>query len=108
MADKIKYAFNYEQKTTKPVWKIHRSKAKKIFDAIHCILNKYDNPEIFTLFTTICNNYGFSSYQDAVGSPYNKVICNEELLKAQEYNDTEIRDLIACSAEIQKFSILNN
>ena len=104
VADKTKYAFNYDQKTVKPVWKIHRSKAKKIFKAIHCILNKYNNPEVSNLFKTIFNSYGFTLCQDAVGAPYYEVISKKKLLISQEYDKTDIDDLIFCSDEIENFS----
>ncbi len=104
VADKTKHTFDYDQKTVKPIWKIHRSKAQKIFKAIHCILNQYDNPEISNLFKTICNNHGFSLCQDAVGSPYYEVICDKKLLVSQKYDKTDIDDLTSCSDEIKNFS----
>lgn len=104
VADKIKYAFNYDKKTIKPIWKIHRNKAKRIFNTIHCILRKYNNPDISNLFDTICKNYGFSLYQEAVGSPYYSVISKETLLSAQEYDQTDIDDLTSCADEIKSFS----
>lgn len=102
-SDKKKYSFNYDQNTTKPVWKIHRIKAKRIFRVIRSILNSHNDPDIIALFDQICKEYGFSSGDDATGSPYYGVIKDSELLKAQNYNTIDSHDLLKCAEAIAKF-----
>jgi hypothetical protein len=104
VADRKKYVFNYDQKTVKPVWKIHRVKARKVFGVIHDILRKLDNSEINILFNNLCKKYGFSSTTDAAGSPYYTVLKDEKWLVSQSYDKAEINDLKKCAKKIGSFS----
>ena len=99
-----KYYFNYDQKTVKPLWKIHRRKAKKVFSVIHSLLKKYKNNEVLKLFDEICKNYELSSGAEAAGTPYYDVIKDEKLLISQNYNNTDIKDLKKCTKKIQEFA----
>ena len=104
IADKKKYAYNYGQKTTKPVWKIHRIKAQKVFRVIHGILGKLNNTEMNALFNDIYKQYGLSTPIDAAGSPYYNVIKSEILLISQNYDKADIKDLKRCADRIKSFS----
>lgn len=103
-ADKEKFAFNYEQKATKPIWRIHRNKAKKVFSVIRSILKKYKNSKVLKTFDEICKKYSLASGADAVGAPYYDVIKQKDLLISQRYNRTDIKDLLTCAEEIEEFS----
>ena len=104
VADKKTYAFNYDQKSTKPVWKIHRNKAKKVFGVIHSILGKLNNAEMNKLFNDIYKQFGFSTPVNVVGSPYYNVIKDEKWLISQNYDYTDIKDLKKCAKKIKDFS----
>jgi len=103
-AVKKQYSFNYEQKTVKPLWKIHRHKAKKVFSVIYSLLKKYKDKGMLKLFDEICKKYDLSSGDEVAGSPYYAVIKDEKLLISQNYNNTDIKDLKKCAEKIQKFS----
>ena len=103
-ADKKKYAFNYNQKTTKPVWKIHRIKAQKVFGVIHDFLKKLNNAEMNALFNDIYKQYCLSTPVDAAGSPYHNVIKDDKWLISQNYDNTDIKDLKRCADKIEAFS----
>ena len=107
VADQKKYAFNYNQKTVKPVWKIHRAKAQKVFEVIHVILYKLNNNEMRALFNDIYKKYGMSTATDSVGSPYYNVVKDEKWLVSQNYDKAEIKDLKKCVKKIEAFSDLN-
>lgn len=104
VADRKKYAFDYDQKTNKPVWKIHRVKAKKVFGVIHGILEKLNNAEINALFENIYKKYSLSTAIDAAGSPYYNVLKDEKWLVSQNYDKAEIKDLKKCVKKIEAFS----
>ena len=104
VADRKKYTFNYDEKSVKPVWKIHKIKASKIFSVIHNILSKYKNAEIIQLFNDICKKYGFSTGADATGSPYFKVIKKDKLLISENYHGEDFAALKGCAKEIKEFS----
>ena len=101
-ADRKNYTFNYYQKATKPVWKIHRRKAQKVFSAIRKILKGHKNNTVIDAFDEICRKYHFASRTDAVGSPYYMVINQKDLLIAQGYSDRDIKDLLTCAEKIEK------
>lgn len=103
-ADKGKLPLNYDQKVSKPIWKIHRSKAQKVFSAIRNILKGYKNSKVLETFDEICKKYSFDSGADAVGSPYYGVIRQKDLLVAQRYSDTDIKALLTCAERIEEFS----
>lgn len=104
MADRKKYVFNYDQKTVKPVWKIHRVKAQKVFRVIHGILRKLNDDEMNALFNDIYRKYGFVSAENAAGFPYYDVIKDEKWLVSQNYDKSDIRDLKTCVKKIQTFA----
>lgn len=102
-ADRKKFTYNYDQKATKPVWKIHRRKAQNVFSVIRRILNRYKNYEVIEAFDEICKKYHFTSRPDAVGSPYYDVIKQKDLLVAQGYSDRDIKALLSCAEIIEEF-----
>lgn len=103
-ADRKKYLLNYDQRTPRALWKIHRKKAGKVFKVIRLILKKYDNDEVRVLFNNICKVYGFSTGDEATGSPYYRVISNNHMLICQDYDNKDITDLEKCSNKIRSFS----
>jgi len=104
VADKKEYAFSYDQITTKPIWRIHRSKAVKIFNAIYWILQGYKDIERIRIFNKICKKYGFLNGANAVGNPYYDVIKDRDLCQAQNYNKKDDNDLKKCADTINLFS----
>lgn len=104
IADREKFAFDYEQKTTKPLWKIHRNKAKNIFIVIRCILRKYKNSEVLDLFDKICKENSFSTGTEAAGAPYYNVINDKNLLCSQNCDNSDIKALTKCAKKIEGFS----
>lgn len=104
IADSKMFNYNYTRVTDRPVWKIHRRKAKKVFDVIYSLLIKYNNLETLNLFETICKKYGFHDGAEAAGEPYYEVIKDETLLICQNYNEEDINILTKCAQSIQKFS----
>ena len=104
-AKKIENAFNYDQTTEKPLWKIHRRKAAKIFNAINWILKNYDSAEIIMLFNSICQTYGFISGDNAVGNPYYDIIKDRDLCKILNYSKIDDEDLKKCADAISSFSV---
>lgn len=104
-AGSLKYTFDYDSKTTKAEWKMHKLKAKGIFRVIYYILRRYDSCDIFSLYETICKKYGFSNAVDATGSPYyTKIRCADRLI-AEEYTEEEILSLTSCVKKIKMFSV---
>lgn len=104
IADSKMYNLNYTKVTDTPIWKIHRRKAKKVFNVIYSLLKKYNNSETLNLFQTICKKYGFHNGAEAAGEPYYKVIKDEILLICQNYDDEDINIFKKCAHSIQKFS----
>ena len=103
-SEKKKYPYNGDRHEHKSLWKIHKRKAKKIFDQIYCIIAKYNNDEINKIFDTVCQKYAFQTGDYAVGNPYYRIIKNKSTRDAQKYNEEYDKALQNCANAIHNFA----
>lgn len=105
-ADKKRFTVDYDDAVFKAIWKIHRRKAKNVFEVINEILSKCDNVDIKNLFIEIRKKYGFIYDFECVSNPYYYSISNEQVLWAQDYKIQDIKALKECVKQIDEINFV--